>query len=356
MKLQSVIISSLCDFSRYFTFVEFWEKRRIFIRDMNPEKIFYLNDRQKELFTIICAWLEKEDGVNNTADLQYFLDGSKKRIWWKEKKKEAVMAAEENEAMISECELFLSVEDRLLEELVKLMKQNQLRLIGSLALCELIGKPLRMNELKLTFQEIDYSADTLFLPAGTKKDLPSDSDKMQGMICLKKIVARGTKGESLLLRLNGKEVARLEVGECVYGTFINGQCVEILDNKMENSIYYLELRYLPTTDSTNLLVYNKLATNGVPTVIEGVKSFAVTKKGYIYLLMDNEIVNVSDIPDTYNLDSFDNSIPLYIKSNLINTALVLTNTRKVKTNYFGKEYENVISAWFERGQLKYKQL
>ena len=345
MKLQGIIISSLCDFSRYFTFVEFWEKRRMFIRDMNPEKIFYLNDRQKHLFSIICAWLEKEDGVNNVGNLQYFLDSSKKRI-----------SVEEIEAMGCECEIFLSVENSLLEELMTLMKQNQLRLIGSLALCELIGKPLRMNELKLAFQEIDYSADTLFLPVGTKKDLPSDPDKMQGMICLKKIVARGTKGESLLLRLNEKEVARLEAGECVYGTFINGQCVEILDSKMENSIYYLELRYVPSTDCTNLLVYNKLTMNDVPTVIEGVKSFAVTKKGYIYLLMDNEIVNVSDIPDTYNLDSFDNSIPLYVKSNLINTAFVLTNTRKVKTNYFGKEYENVISAWFEGGQLKYKQL
>lgn len=355
MKLQGVIISSLCDFSRYFTFVEFWEKRRMFIRDMNPEKIFYLNDRQKELFFIICVWLDKEDRVNGTGNLQYFLDGSKKRIWWKNEKKGDVISAEEGEAMVSESELFLSVENSLLEELTTLMKQNQLRLIGSLALCELIGKPLRMNELKLAFQEIDYSADTLFLPAGTKKDLPSDYDKMQGVICLKRIVVRGTKGESLLLRLSGREVARLEVGECVYGTFINGQCVEILDNKMENSIYYLELRYVPTTDSTNLLVYNK-TTNGVPTVIKGVKSFAVTKKGYIYLLMDNKIVNVSDIPDTYNLDSFDNSIPLYIKSNLINTALVLTNTGKVKTNYFGKEYENVISAWFEGGELKYKQL
>ena len=47
MKLNNILIVTLSDFARHFTFPAFWTNRQQFVRDLCPEKVYYLNHEHK---------------------------------------------------------------------------------------------------------------------------------------------------------------------------------------------------------------------------------------------------------------------------------------------------------------------
>lgn len=63
MKLNNHLIVTIPDFIRNFSFNEFWVNRRQFIRDMQPDKVYYWNKSLEDAYYNIKKWIENEDEI-----------------------------------------------------------------------------------------------------------------------------------------------------------------------------------------------------------------------------------------------------------------------------------------------------
>ena len=59
MKLNNILIVTLSDFARHFTFPAFWTNRQQFVRDLCPEKVYYLNHEQEQAYAEISKWIQE---------------------------------------------------------------------------------------------------------------------------------------------------------------------------------------------------------------------------------------------------------------------------------------------------------
>mgnify|MGYP000677306553 CR=1 FL=1 len=69
MKLNNILIVTLSDFARHFTFPAFWTNRQQFVRDLCPEKVYYLNHEQEQAYAEISKWIQEGEADTDSAML-----------------------------------------------------------------------------------------------------------------------------------------------------------------------------------------------------------------------------------------------------------------------------------------------
>lgn len=185
MKLDGTIILTLTDFKREFSLDKFWAVRRQFIRDMHPDKVYYCNDSDKELYFSICKWIESENGGETDGNIR-------------ELGLNSLSALTGRELSLSSYLNILKVSD--LTQDIIIVRSGVLKLPGNI---------MAENDAKK------------FCKENHKKE------------CLHKIEVEEGNENSVTIYINGTEVYTLSFGECVYVTEIDGRFLRILSSAIE---------------------------------------------------------------------------------------------------------------------------
>ena len=338
MKLKGILISSLLDFKRYFSFVEFWDKHKMFKYALSPNRIYYWGQHEKNLYEIVERWLDMEDEIPNNSfpfemegDEIVKLNDADGNIKIKFNNKESIKAFQDMNG-----------------------SKYPHRTIGILALYELIRKRIEPEEVSEAFKEIDYSLDVLQFPSGCNRTLPAVKAPITEInITLKKILITGSQSNQTTLRvgddISGKEDYESE--ECAWATFIGNECIEILPNKGGDFNTNFTITLMNNSENQNITyirIYNDF--HETYEYVSNVKSFAVSQDSFYYIDSNGKIAG------SYNLKSADYLIergekPVYVKCS-DSAVLVLFANGKLRSTIQDFNQENVIKAYFDHGQIK----
>ena len=225
MKLNNRLIVTLPDFARYFNFMEFYGKRKQFVRDMNPDKVYYWNKSLKDAYGEIQQWIEGEDNPNGRtkglAALNTLLDGC--------------LDMEEATSILD----------------------NGHGSIHSKIINVLAGKDIHFPQ---------YSSE-------------DNGEPIQ--IELHKLEITGKSSLPVNIYIGDNLCGTLKEGEPAYITEINGKCIELLPNHLCNESWDLKLLNKAGGFFSSLVIRNiETAENEV---LDDVTSFAVLSNGYIYI-------------------------------------------------------------------------
>ena len=329
MKLNDTLITSPDDFARHFSFVEFWIKHDLFLRDLNPERIFYATDRQRQLYKVVEAWLKTEESETPEPPAYVFDETAR-----------AIIRTTVSEPDEAPCTLPVQINGDAVPAMKSVTGTNAARTAGILALYELAEKPLDITDLKTAFAEVDLDSDEIILQAGITKNFPSDLSKIRGKLTLKKIRICGTSPLETRILFNGKEAGTLKSGECAYVTAANGQFIELLDHRLENERYCLNLR-CAENGKTYLEIYDKKQERVERQ--EDITSFALAgNEDYVYLYKKKIRSTRADSDKLYYLLDLGDE-PLYIKS-AGRHFIVLLNDGTVKSTDKTCERHGVFST------------
>lgn len=295
MKLDNTLIVTLPDFARHFSFAEFWENRRQFVRDMNPKRVYYWNEELAEAYYLVAKWIEKGEAA--TADD---------------------------------------------------------RKAGCKALSFLVGKNIDAGAATMSGDRYDYSTDVIKISTGKSLKLPQYAKKGGNPVslALHKIEAHGKSGTASMVSIGKAKALRLMAGDFVYVSAVKGiGFVEFLPKSMRNNEYELNM-VLQNGDLQSTLIVRNLRTMQQEQ-INGVVSCAMTGDGYVYVSADGKLIMMSN--QMLGLKAFlkHDAPALYVKSHADDVAVlyadgVLKSTRCLE----GKK--NVVSAGFdERGTLHF---
>lgn len=231
MKLNNVIILTIADFRRNFSFPAFWNSRMSFIRDMNPKKMSYSTPEDMDNFEKISTWIRAEYSQTVTDELRKF----------------------------------------------------GLTALSLFAKCNVTEK-----DLKKVIGMLDYTADIIVVESGGILRLPGQivnaeetmtfantSEKKER---IHKIETDGDNSDTALILIGDEEIARLSRGECVYVTEINGDFRRILPNSLSEGPYTLTMENIPGSFECDVMEEYNSMTGREVTPRKGVTQFAFTKK------------------------------------------------------------------------------
>lgn len=197
MILNNTIILTIEDFRRHFDFSQFWAKRKHFVRDMHPQKIFYYNPEQEQDYWVVKEWLETED--NN-----------------------------------------ITIEKRK---------------TGINALSRIIDREISQSELSSILVTINYDDDIIIVKSGKTINLPgslvdwdyphSNAEKLH------KVEAVGDDGDVKIM-IGGSHAYTLHCKECVYITEIGGSFMRVLPTSCIKGATSLKLINIPGQFSSKL--------------------------------------------------------------------------------------------------------
>jgi len=274
MKLKNHLIVTLPDFVRHFDFTEFWLNRRQFIRDMNPDKVYYYDQKLEEAFKSIKAWIELDD----KPDVQV-----------------------QNEGIAA---------------------------LSLLAGCQLDAATLKM----IQGDQVDLSQNVITVQAGHTLNLPKFDGSPQEPFNLRlhKIEVQGQVSSPARIAIGGQVVGTLREGEAVYVSELNGGCVELLPNHLHSESWDLRLLNREHDFGSSLIVENL---NSVSKhLIEGVTSFALMEDGFVYVDMNNKLVFSSSLVKKFlTIMCVESESVHYVKSNDTDDFLILYTDGKLKS-------------------------
>lgn len=206
MKLNNVIILTIADFRRHFNFPAFWNSRKSFIRDMNPEKLSFYTHEDKENFDKIAAWINAEQNQSNMEEV----------------------------------------------------RKSGLSALSLFAKCNVTEK-----DLKKVIGMLDYTASIIYAPSNGVLNLPGEcmsekdaKDYAKSLSVKEKLHKIEIEGENLRfasIYIDGREMCILKNDECVYATEINGTFLRLLDNRLANSSRTLYLENCPGKFESTLI-------------------------------------------------------------------------------------------------------
>lgn len=200
MKLNNTIILTLQDFRRQFDFSQFWARRKQFVRDMHPDKVFYGIDSDIELYDAVCKWIYLED-CNGVTESQ---------------------------------------------------RNNGIAALRCLSCHEITDLDLRAG-----FNSLDYTSDIIYVTSGTDKiTLPTSAElsntKRKSEERLHKIEITGRHEGETAVFIGCDIVAKLKAGDCIYVTEINNMFIRALPNKGSKGCCHLSLENIPGHFTSNL--------------------------------------------------------------------------------------------------------
>ncbi len=292
MKLNNHLIVTLPDFARHFSFLDFWENRSQFVRDMHPDKVYYWNDELKAAYFVIAQW------INQGKD------------------------ADE------------SVKDAGVNALDMILEGN-----------------LDRNSVCISENAVDFTSQIIRIMSGQILHLPKYWENVSGpfMLRLHKIEVYGRPFFFAKIKI-GDEERTLQTGEFIYVTELNGGFIEFLPNHLQNESYDLALDSQEGDFTSSLIIRNLFS--GSRLVYKGVTSFVLTNDGYMYINADKKpVVMCNSVPKfmlKYAGEAF------YVKATQ-SAALVLYSNGVLRSTVNMNSMENVFRADFdETGKLKYK--
>lgn len=284
MKLNNTLIVTLSDFARHFTFPAFWANRQQFVRDLCPEKVYYLNNEQKQAYIEITKWIQ-EGELNTNSD--------------------------------------------------KTLLCN--------ALEELLGYKVDNKEVEAFFHPTVMDSDIIVVNAPTTFDLPKFEKTSDDpfTIKLRKLQIEGNVGQEAEIHIGGELVAKLKSGEVTYVTEADGKYIEILPNHIYSDRYDASLVDTNGEFYSTLVIYDKK--NASKYSWDGVISFALVDDGYLFVDKQGSLIVMSESTPRFLLKSEGKAI--YIKS-FNDKVLVLYEDGNLKSTISMQKISNVISANF----------
>lgn len=206
MKLNNTIILTLNDFRRHFNFPAFWNSRKCFVRDMDPEIVPFYTQEEKNNFYRISLWIKAEQTQNDT---------------------EAV-------------------------------RQAGLTALSEFAKCNVTEK-----DLKKVIGMLDYTASIIYAPCNGTLNLPGkfmpemDAKEFAKSVNEKEQIHKiEIDGEGLRVAsiyIDGKEMYVLKNDECIYATEVKGSFLRLLPNSDKRSAISLHLENQPGEFESTLI-------------------------------------------------------------------------------------------------------
>lgn len=224
MKLGKYLIVTVSDFARHFTFQDFWENRKQFVRDMHPDKVYYWNEELKQAYFDVADWINQGESAKHS----------------------------------------------IINSAIK-------------ALSVLIDRPIRTEEVELYNSIPDLTSPIIRVLAGTLLDLPKYTDEKVDTINLRyhKIEVYGNSNKPAVIKIGSRDSITLYASEFTYVTEVDKLFIEFLPTRMQNNIYDLSLiseegAFFSTLNVRTLFTGNQM-------VYRDVISFALTNDGYIFI-------------------------------------------------------------------------
>ena len=238
MKLQNSLIVTLPDFAKHFDYVEFWENREQFVRDIHPDKVYYWDEELKKAYATLADWIWKSAG----DDTRFLVNA-----------------------------------------------------VGIRALELLIGREIDESEINRVAGKADLTAPIIRVQAGTTLSLPG---YIQGSVCgeinlcYHKIEVCGHSEKSAVIKIGETFHQELHAGDFVYVTETNGFFIEFLPVYLRNEIYNMNLTAQEGVFAPTLQV--RALFSGRQMTYENVVSFALAEDGYIFINPSNKPVIMSN--------------------------------------------------------------
>lgn len=288
MVLNNHLIATLPDFVRNFRFSEFWIKRKQFVRDMHPDKVYYWNQSLIDAFYKIKEWIEDEE---------------------------------------------------------KSSKSN-LRESGLSALKCFLGGNLDLDSISITRgSKVDISSEIIILEPGQIVDFTSFKGEKDAHdhLRLHKLEVHGNSSSPARICIDGQQTCKLCFGEAAYITEVRGCCLEILPNIIRNSNYELSLISKDGNFYSTLVVQD--LKSGSKKMLDGVTSFALVNDGYIYIDKGGRPIYMTSQIPKFMLKH--DAKALYVKS-MNDYVLVLYQDGILKTTQSMDEMSNVYFGGFNK--------
>lgn len=276
MKLKNRLIVTLPDFARYFNYGEFWEKRKLFVRDMHPSKVYYWEKGLEEAYLRIVDWITQGDDAVETV-----------------------------------------------------------RQSGLCALEQLIGRKITVKEIKCAIGNVDLTTSIIRVQAGTSLMLPSVDGNLPDTFRLSqhKIEVYGTSNKPAVISIGTGSTLSLYASEFVYVTALNGQFIEFLPTRLQNDIYVLtqvaeEGVFFPKLDVRMKFSGNRMS---YPDVI----SFAVTDDGYLFIDSQGHLFIMSNTVNALKFMLKHECEALYVKAHGERVVVLYKDGTLKSTDYMG---------------------
>ncbi len=286
MILNNHLIATLPDFVRNFSFNEFWIKRKQFVRDMHPDKVYYWNQSLIDAFYKIKGWIEDEEKSSNST----------------------------------------------------------LREEGLYALKWILEGKLDLDSISITHgSKVDISSDIIVLEPGQNVDFPVFKGKKAANdhLRLHKLEVHGKSSAPVRICINGQQICKLSLGEVAYITELKGCCLEVLPNVLRNNNYELSLISQDGIFYSTLVVQDLIS--GSKKMLDGVTSFALLNDGYIYIDKGGRPVYMTSQIPKFMLKH--DAKALYVKT-MKDSVLVLYQDGILKTTQSMDEISNVCFGEF----------
>lgn len=277
MKIKDTLVITLCNFSRLIDFPTFQFKRRQFIRDLNPVHCIYWKNSQKLLFEVIKTWINIEDDIIPECR------------WTFNIKKEGGLSEIIGFKNEDKIQLNIPYDNKYLERLAALTKDNLCRYVGIIALSELIERQIKLDEIEIVYDiASNYETPILKVLAGTslyRNGLSSTNSN--DLYKVRKIEAIGEGYSPVEIYIDNIKQKNLKVGECVYVVCKGEAFVKILINKKDNEYFSLSLCNNPGEYASSLEVEDN---NQKIKTYNNVTSFAFDNAGYpVFTTADGEL-------------------------------------------------------------------
>lgn len=293
MKLNNILIVTLADFTRHFTFSSFWANRQQFIRDLCPEKVYYLNNEQKHAYTTISQCIQ-EDSIG----------------------------AEKDNTLLCN------------------------------ALDELLGYKIDRKVVEAFFHPAAIDSDIIVINAPATLDLPKYKEKSDTPFSIKlhKLQIEGNVNQEVTIYIGGVFTATLKSGEVAYTTEVGGGYIEVLPNHLSNDRYDASLINVNDEFYSTLILHDKR--NASNTSWNGVTSFTLVDDGYLFVDRHGNLISMTETTPKFLLKGEGKVI--YLKSSH-NEVLALYENGNLKSTTSMQKVPNVMSANFNiDGLIEYK--
>lgn len=285
MKLKNNLIVTLSDFAKHFDFVEFWEKRREFVRDMHPSRVYYWNQELANAYEEVVKWISCDSAADRVDD-----DGIK-------------------------------------------------------ALELLVGRSFCREEILNYNGEMDFTSPIIRVQAGTELVLPQYSNEPLNEINLKyhKIEVYGYSDKPAVIKIGTRATATLYASEFIYVTENNNLFIEFMPVHIKNNRFSLNLISDDGKFTSTLIV--KYLLSGGETSFKDVISFAVTDDGYFFIDSNSRlaIMNQSLLAMKFIFGKRTNAY--YVKAHGNEVLVLYKDGKLISTN--SKPLDNIISADFD---------
>lgn len=283
MKLGKYLIVTVSDFARHFTFQDFWENRKQFVRDMHPDKVYYWSEELKQAYFDVADWINGGDNMSEA------------------------------------------------------MKHKAINSLEKLS-----GREIDMHQLDYSDKNFEYSSPIIHIKAGQTIDLPEYKSGVSQEVNLSyhKIEVYGKSLRPAIIRI-GKNSISLSAGEFIYVTAQNDLFIEFMPLHLQNDKYdmylgadvgiFLPILYVRDLETDNLFIY------------KNVVSFALTMDGYVYVDENKKLVVESIQVYNYRASFDEGKDIFYVKSNM-KDCIILHNDGMLENLRTGDIEYRIISV------------